>query len=105
MTKTQIAEMDVTTAYSAYGYRQEQFGYLCEAAQAEIIEHAHAMANLANYCTDMQAHTTCEDGHVITVGEVWAEIRATRAPRPFALPPLTLTDPMYTGLHGVLHFA
>jgi len=97
MTQTSIAaEMDATTAYSAYGYRQDEFGYLSETSQAQVIEHAHTVANLMNAGYDMAPHTVCADGHVITNGEVWAEIRATRAPRVASVAPMTATDPMYT---------
>ena len=105
MTEKQISEMDATTRYSAYGYRQEQFSYLCERSQREIIEHAHALANMMNEARDMRVVKICDDGYVITSGMVWAEIRQSRTSRATVLPPMTLTDPMYTGYHGVMHFA
>lgn len=48
-------EMDPTTRYSAYGYRQDQFSYLPPYAQADIINHAHTMANMMNYARDLAA--------------------------------------------------
>lgn len=69
--------MDATTAYSAYGHRQDDFGYLSPESQAEIIEHAYAIASLMNYARDLEVVKEYTDGSTITVGDVWTEIRQT----------------------------
>lgn len=104
MTENEI-QMDPITAYSAYGYRQEEFGYLCDASQQQIIDHAYDVASMMNQAMDSQVVKVCADGYRITSGEMWAEIRATMAPRTVTLVPMTTTDPMYTGFYGVGHFA
>lgn len=44
-----IQEGNESSAYGFYGSRQEEFSYLADTNQREIIEYCHAIGNLMNY--------------------------------------------------------
>jgi hypothetical protein len=77
------------TEYGMYGNRQDDFGYLAEVNQREIVEYCHAIGNLMNYAKDQvreieraKVVTVCADGFQITQGMIDDEIARTYAPRP-----------------------
>lgn len=53
MTTQSATEMDPTTRYSAYGFRQGDFALLGDASRREIIEHAHTIALMMNEAREM----------------------------------------------------
>jgi hypothetical protein len=79
---------NTATLYGEYGNRQDEFGYLAPASQAEIIEHCHAIANLMNCAKDevreierAEVVTVTEGGFEITRGMVEDEIARSSAMR------------------------
>jgi hypothetical protein len=85
------------TEYGMYGNRQDDFGYLSQVSQAEIIEYCHAIANLMNEAKNMvreieraKVVKVCADGFEITQGMIDDEIARTNAPRPAS----TYTGPL-----------
>ena len=68
--------------YNMYGNRQDEFGYLPDWAQAEVVEYCHAMANLAEFARGMQVVTVTASGLRITRAMLDEEIRSTRIERP-----------------------
>jgi hypothetical protein len=62
------------TEYGMYGNRQDEFGYLAEASQAEIVEYCHTIASLMDYARSRTGETVLVDGKRIR------ETRAARVP-------------------------
>lgn len=75
-------EINPLDVYNMYGNRQQEFSYLPDWAQAEVVEYCHVIAIVMDEFRGMEIVKVCADGYKITRAMVEQEIRETRARRP-----------------------
>lgn len=70
--------MSAIDTYNMYGNRQQEFSYLPDWAQAEVVDYCHTIANLTETARGLEVVQIMPSGLRITRSMIDEEIRSTR---------------------------